>query len=194
MEEEVTFAPLAVSVVLDDKSCHKSANTEIPSVLREFDPLVLEDNTEKQYNCNSLVVNQQCFASLSPTKSSSNRLSAQRHTKDSKELDSEVLDLSSTYILENAELTEALPKDTCVLRSTAGNERKSDHIGAQILQIDSVLKALNMGKFDLSSVTGAQTKQVEKEQCTNETIQASTVSLYVFTIRCCIIYNVLYIG
>ena len=44
-------------------------------------------------------------------------------------------------------------KATGVSQSTSSASSKSDRIGAEISQIDSVLKALNMGQFDLATIS-----------------------------------------
>ena len=188
MAEDV---PLVAS---DDKSYHNvflSANTEaniVPtksSVLREFDPLAQEDKTEKQ-NISHPVNQQLCFTSVSSTKSMSqtnnticnqndssvNRVSALFNTY-SRDHDSKAS--VPTNILENSELGEVLPNHKSVSGSVlmrAGSQSKSDMIGAQILQIDSVLKTLNMGQFDLSSETGTPTASIEHM---SQLMQASTV-------------------
>ena len=138
------------------------------TVLDEFDPLTNQEEAKKgqvshfiKQSSATPVATAQTTITLStsqsngngsstkPTQSHSSSHSSRSHVDkiSSKPLESaHILDISN---IKKEEGTAA----TVVSLSVKSETNKSDRIGAEISQIDSVLKALNMGQYDLSTLT-----------------------------------------
>lgn len=150
------------------------------SVVSEFDPLAPE-KTESQHTSQcidqpsatsdsslqpSLIVTSQ-VANISVNLSPVNVLSRQPCTGNDVPTGAAKAS-SSPRVSESTELKKVVSKDETVSGSAlmgTTNQSRSDHIGAEISKIDSVLKALNMGQFDVSFLTGTvSTQSLQKSQ------------------------------
>ena len=140
------------------------------NVLDEFDPLSLEKSAKKQYLGQIPSISE---TSLHSVNSSSQVSTSHEHPSAMKQFN-----LAHTNKLENIQLRTIAPKDKQPVLTGANDQRRSDQIGAEIHQIDSVLKALNMGQFDLSSLIVDPTTQAQSMQMSMSD-QAKQVDLYI---------------
>jgi hypothetical protein len=162
------FDPLAASKsapgqpVSQDKDKQTSATDTKSSVLDEFDPLTRQgeavtgqaaSRTVKQ---DSAAPTQSSLTMSASTSQSSSDIPshkpAQPHPGGYQNGSSKVV--GSAYEVEPVSTSRGGDVAiTAASQSALSEPSKSDRIGAEISQIDSVLKALNMGQFDIATVS-----------------------------------------
>lgn len=140
-----------------------SSNT---SVLDEFDPLAQEKEAEDKNAGHSL--------SPLPSVSGSSIKYPLTVTSQASELPSKVNQFNQAYSneIQKSHLRVLPPTSEAISQSNgASDQRRLDQIGAEIGQIDSVLKALNMGQLDITSLTATPIMQPVQSSQSNQAKQ-----------------------
>ena len=155
------------------------------NILDVFDPLAQEKSAKRQ-DLGQL-------PSISETSLHSVTSSSQSSTNH--EHPSTVNHFNLTNKLERSQLGILAPKpvkDKQPVLTGASDQMKSDQIGAEIRQIDTVLKALNMGQFDLSSLGLGPTAQSVQISKFDQAKQVCTLIIYPYpqaTLSCHPVYS-----
>ena len=176
------FDPLAASkqsksmstqpTIPKEKETSTSEVSSKAGILDEFDPLTQQREADKEPAA-SVHVSQSTMTSsaLQSNSTISPAKSTQPHTSSYEpqrllDINGSSKDLQSSHKMDKSGIRKG-DKATGVSQSTSSEASKSDRIGAEISQIDSVLKALNMGQFDLatmSSFTGTTATPQSQEK------------------------------
>ena len=193
--EDTTTAPSDIPHIKQEKdvsptSTDTSTDTTTSTrsnILNEFDPLTKAEGggeLKVGHSVNQISTSHVQSTIISPSQSSSshkisspvNLVPKQPHTGDYIPLgypeDESTKGLVSSHDKKKSKKHVHVSKDRVDSKSGAGtvsSQKTSDQIGAEISQIDSVLKALNMGQLDLgaiSSLTGtpATTQSLQVSQ------------------------------
>ena len=170
-----------------EKETTAEISTKSLSVLGEFDPLTRQGEADKGQTSHSikqgstaLVHSAQSTLTMATSTSQSNGNTSphkptQSHTGgyqngSSKQLGS-TCKINQSNIIKGGDMTT-----TAVPQSAVSETSKSDRIGAEISQIDSVLKALNMRQFDLTTMSSLTAKSQSREKPqTREKLQPKQV-------------------
>ena len=168
------FDPLAASKsapeqpVSQDKDEKTTAADTKSSVLDEFDPLTRQGEATKGHvqtshsiKLDSTAPVQSSITMSASTSQSSSDISphkpTQSHTGSYQNGSSR--ELGSAHRVEQFGISRGGGvATTAASQSTLSEPSKSDRIGAEISQIDSVLKALNMGQFDIATMSSFTAK------------------------------------
>lgn len=149
-----------------EKEAKDEGSTKAMSVLDEFDPLTRQGGADKgQTSQQGLTAPahsaQTTLAMAASTSLSSSNTAphkpAQSHTGAYQNGSSKKLGLA--HKINQSNIIKGENKATTeVSRLALSEANKSDRIGAEISQIDSVLKALNMGQFNLATMSSLTAK------------------------------------
>ena len=163
------FDPLAASKsapeqpVSQDKDEKISAADTKSSVLDEFDPLSRQGGAAEGQASHSIKLDSTAPVQSSTTMSASTSQSSsdisphksiQSHAGSYQNGSSRELGSAQLGISRGG----GVATTTAASQSALSESSKSDRIGAEISQIDSVLKALNMGQFDIATMSSFTTK------------------------------------
>lgn len=167
------FDPLAASKsapgqpVNQDKDGKTSAADTKSSVLDEFDPLTLQGGAAKGQASHSIKLDstapvQSSITTSASTSQSSGDISPHKPTQSHAcgyQNGSSGQELGSAHRVEQFGISRGGGvATTSASQSALSKPSKSDRIGAEISQIDSVLKALNMGQFDIATMSSFTAK------------------------------------
>ena len=166
------FDPLAASKsapeqpVSQDKDEKTSAADTKSSVLDEFDPLTRQGGAAEGQASHSIKLDstapvQSLITMSASTSQSSSDISPQKPTQShtGSYQNGSSRELGSAHRVEQFGINRGGGVATTAASQLAlGEPSKSDRIGAEISQIDSVLKALNMGQFDIATMSSFTAK------------------------------------
>lgn len=129
-----------------------AATSSKSNVLDEFDPLAQKKGAKKQDLGQLPSVSETSLHSVNSSSGDSQVSTSHEHP-------STMNQFNLANKLEQTQLGILAPKDEQPVLMRVSDQMRSDQIGAEIRQIDTVLKALNMGQVDLSSLTVGPTAQ-----------------------------------
>ena len=163
------FDPLAASKsapeqpVSQDKDEKTSAADTKSSVLDEFDPLTRQGGAAEGQASHSIKLDstapvQSSTTMPASTSQSSSDISPHKPTQShaGSYQNGSSRELGSAHGVEQFGINRG--GGVATTAAALGESSKSDRIGAEISQIDSVLKALNMGQFDIATMSSFTAK------------------------------------